>query len=219
MPLDKIKEKGFEKCFFSHSTICELHTPCLENSQCKCRSSVQVVNFDKCKDKYCSETKTQSLKSVDALLLLSNCVYLIEIKGWREFIRNNKFSEENILKQTDKFELNKKYIDSFFLLKYLSDRTDFELTRIERDSFLIIDKCFVLVTDIDYNENALTYLSVGLNFLAESSSEIYFNSCYEATKNALINLDVEKQYGIRNPTKLILLTCKTFDNFITNHAS
>lgn len=114
MLLEKIKEKGFEKCFFSYSTICELHSPCLKNNQCKYRSNVQVVDFDKCKDKYCSETNTQSLKSVDALLLLSNCIYLIEIKGWRDFVKNNKVTDTNIAKQINRFELGKKYVDSFF---------------------------------------------------------------------------------------------------------
>lgn len=177
------------------SSICRLHRPCSTTAICGQSSKVPVIDFDRVESIFHSKQKRPSTASVDAITYKQDLILFIEIKGWKEFINHNpKISNMKIKGQVKKYDLRKKLLDSISICCELAHDPDF-----------LADKpsIYVIVTDINPNQNALGALAMSLNVLANTSSQ-WELVCMQLTNESIAGITEMKTH---------YLYCEDFDNY------
>lgn len=175
------------------TTLCRLHKPCNPTRGCSKEQKYLVIDFDRVEADWHKRKKVPSKPSVDALACDSQCLYFIEIKGWKQFLlKQKKLSLNKIQKQVGRYDLQGKLIDSIFLCEEIAQ------TKKLLDYVSVV---YVLVTDIDTHEDGLQALNQQLNWLAQTSSS------WETVCNELLGQKLHAVENIR--TKYI--SCRVFD--------
>lgn len=176
-------------------SICDLHKPCVGNRKCISVKRTKVLDFDKVKDSYCKRKKITSLKSVDAITFYKSKFVYVELKGWEDFIANNKLiTTSKINKQIGRFKFSEKYNDS----KTIIEST---LNNPLKDNGY--EEWYFVVTDIETEINPLSVIQQNLNNLA---NEDFANvlSCINSGMISKITTTI-------STVKTVYCQCKNFD--------
>jgi len=205
-------EFGCGKDYFSLTEIGKLDKSCCPNSK------IQVIDFDKTKESYCSVHDLKNLKSCDALKMVDEPerIDFIEMKGFKQFI-NRQLShdlplEEQIASKISDFDLIGKIRDSIFILNSIVSSKAFEISGSQQKSFHPIEKNFIVLTDIDIQHDPIDHIVVSLTFLSQTSSLIE-QEISKLLVDQITQLDVASFYNIQRP---MLLSCKDLDGFYGN---
>ena len=150
---------------YSHlvCTICDLHKPCKKVRLCGNESEVGVIDFDKIESIEAQIAHRSPLPSVDALCASGSCLCFIEIKGWKKYLEYNTFDEREAMMKAESYNLEEK----------LKHSEDLCMRKLSVEDYGVIDKLFILVSDIDDTENGLDEILYNLNALAITSNNIY----------------------------------------------
>lgn len=147
--------------------LCDLHKPCNKSNGHRCRSvmAYPIIDFDEVKTKYQRGKSGNPKSSVDGFTYKNQLYCFAELKGWADFLAfhtNPDTMQEEIEAQADKYDLNKKLMDSLSICREVAENTD-----IFKDASI----AFILVTDIDVDEDGTMEFFSDLMELAETSSD------------------------------------------------
>lgn len=147
--------------------LCDLHKPCNKSNGHRCRSvmAYPIIDFDEVKTKYQRGKSGNPKSSVDGFTYKNQLYCFAELKGWADFLAfhtNPDTMQEEIEAQTDKYDLNKKLMDSLSICWEVAENAD-----IFKDASIV----FILVTDIDVDEDGTMEFFSDLMELAETSSD------------------------------------------------
>lgn len=195
----------------SEIALCVLHKPCRSALRCAEPQHTGMLNFDQVKEIWNSQhPHIATPASVDGLTYQNECLCMVEIKGGVDFLRHEPLAnkkqltdkqveifQDKIGRKIGKFDFRKKLADSLRICEdFLQINNLPELFPIE----------YLVVTDIERNENPLMNLMENLNFLGENSSDWanYYVKTLQHHANAT---------RVRGITPKIVC-CKEFDAFI-----
>ena len=147
--------------------LCDLHKPCNKSNGHRCRSvmAYPIIDFDEVKTKYQRGKSGNPKSSVDGFTYKNQLYCFAELKGWADFLAfhtNPDTMQEEIEAQADKYDLNKKLMDSLSICRDVAENAD-----IFKDASIV----FILVTDIDVDEDGTMEFFSDLMELAETSSD------------------------------------------------
>ena len=147
--------------------LCDLHKPCNKSNGHRCRSvmAYPIIDFDEVKTEYQRGKSGNPKSSVDGFTYKNQLCCFVELKGWADFLAfhtNLDTMQEEIEAQADKYDLNKKLMDSLSICREVAENAD-----IFKDASIV----FILVTDIDVDEDGTMEFFSDLMELAETSSD------------------------------------------------
>lgn len=205
--LEKLSNFGITNGYFFITTIGQLDKSCCPNLK------TEVIDFDKTEEIHRIKHHYQNIKSCDALILLDKLkrIDFIEIKGFKNFIKrqlNHDNSIDNQIKEkiTD-FDFIGKIRDSIIILNNIVLSKSFEITGKEQKIYHKIVKNFIILTDIDIQQNPVELIAFSLSFLGQTSSDI------ETIVAKLVDIEINQLSAFENIQKPTLLSCKNFDSF------
>lgn len=181
--------------------LCDLHNPCnkIGGHRCQTKLEHKLINFDRVKTERQRGVIGLQKASTDGYTYKDNLFCFVELKGWEDFLRfhtNQVTLESEIEEQVNKYNLDKKLTDSMLICKEVA----------QNDSiFKDANIAFILVTDIDTEENGTMEIYSDLMNLAESSTK-WELVCNRELKDKLLTLpsNINTYY-----TK-----CQNFDDII-----
>lgn len=147
-------------------TICDLHKPCNKVGGHRCATVMthKMIDFDKVKIEYQRGKVEPQKASTDGFTYKDHLFCFVELKGWADFLvfhTNLATLQSEIEEQADKYDLNKKLTDSMLICTNIA---------LNKDIFKNAQIAFILVTDIDIdNDGAMEFYS-DLTSLAETST-------------------------------------------------
>lgn len=154
------------------AAICDLHKPCAKSKRCAGTSRRRYIDFDKVETEF--DRGNPSRQSVDAVAGAGEKFCFIEIKGWKDFLQWNTPDDESIDSQAQ-YDLKGKFeVSKDICMGIAKDGTLFEK----------IPEVFVLVTDIDVNEEGLESFFFNMMALASTATE-WETKCNIALKKQL----------------------------------
>lgn len=184
---------------YSGTSLCSLHRPCCVERKCLMDNKKEVFDFDRITRDYRQRKGWASCASVDAITKHGATLYLVEMKGWKEFlVHTSRISEQKIQKQADKYNLGHKLADSLSTCIGLLHEVDREA----EETFSIVPKCYVIVTDILPQENPLVSIVGNLNLLAQTSSN-WEIVCWKHLK---------ERANLIKGMKTLFVPCRSFDS-------
>lgn len=140
----------------------------IERTPCKC-TKLKVIDFDNAKEKLIHYYSLQTLSSCDCLKLDSGeYIDFIELKSITKILEFNpdcKDSNDALRKKILKFELSKKIIDSYNLLRRLVEDRRNGFIDEDRFTFDHIKKRYIIVLDLDIVENSREFIFDSFKFL------------------------------------------------------
>ena len=150
----------------SELILCDLHKPCNKvlGHRCAAVLAHRVINFDEVKTKYQRGKKGPQKASVDGFTYKDKLFCFVELKGWTDFLAfhtNPDTLKTEIKEQADKYDLNKKLIDSMLICQDVAENTNL---------FNDNPAAFILVTDIDVDEDGTMDFYSDLMSLSETST-------------------------------------------------
>lgn len=150
----------------SEHIICDLHKPCNKTGGHRCSTilTYKVIDFDKIKTEYQRGKKESQKASTDGLTFKNQLFCFVELKGWADFLAlhtNFTTLQSEIKEQASKYDLNKKLTDSMLICKDVAQN---------KEIFKDAQIAFVLVTDIDIEDDGTMELYSDLMSLAETST-------------------------------------------------
>lgn len=150
----------------SEQILCDLHKPCnkVVGHRCSAILTHKVINFDDVKTEYQRGKKGIQKASVDGFTYKDRLFCFVELKGWADFLTfhtNPDTLKAEIKKQAEKYDLNKKLIDSMLICQDVAENLN-----LFNDNPI----AFILVTDIDIDEDAVMELYSDLMSLGETST-------------------------------------------------
>jgi len=173
-----------------------------------------VIDFDKTKDKACSEAKLQPYKSCDALKIMPDLRRLdfIEFKGLKRFVDYvNSIpasqQEQKIAKQIEKFDLETKLHDSYFIL-YLVLTKNPSLKKSDKTNYRSVEKNYIILVDTALEEQGIENLALTLEFLSETSSPLE----RQIANRLAVEIEEMSDLGFKF-NKPMLKSCKTIDSY------
>ncbi len=182
--------------------LCDLHKPCNKSNGHRCRSVIAypIIDFDEVKTKYQRGKSGNPKSSVDGFTYKNQLCCFVELKGWADFLTfhtNPDTLQTEIENQANKYDLNKKLMDSMSICRDVSENADI---------FKDVSIAFILVTDIDVDEDGTMELYSDLMGLAETSSD-WELICNRELKDKLLSLpsDISTYY----------IKCQNFDEAIS----
>lgn len=185
----------------SRSIVCEINSGCKGYYLCGTpKSSTEVLNFDKIKEKFQDEAKIPYSKSVDAVCATPQNTRLcfIEMKSWEMFLRYNN-DEKAVEKQSEKYgaDLPDKLSSSITLCnQILSPDKPFDNCRLS----------YILLTDIDTETNGIASINENLAMLTGTASNLK-DLCNRYSQSIMDGIDgVDTHYWC----------CRDFDDHIAN---
>jgi len=209
--LEKLLNFGLANGYFSITEIGKLDKSCCQNLK------TEVIDFDKTEEFHRKAHNYQNLKSCDALKILDQLkrIDFIEMKGFKEFIKrqlnhSNSIDSQVRVKITD-FDFLSKIRDSIIILNNIVLSKSFDITGKEQKIYHKIVKNFIILTDIDIQQNPLELIAFSLSFLGQTSSDM------ETIVAKLVDDEIKQLAAFENIQKPILLTCKKFDEFYKNN--
>lgn len=207
--LQKLLDFGKQEGYFEETTIGQLKKTCCE------QGVTQVIDFDRTKAIVISRFDLQTLKSADALKIvpLSDILDFIELKGFKKFIRYRARSNEptgaQVREKIETFDLVNKIRDSIHILQTIVFSRKLELTKKERTIFYRIPKRFIVVVDIELEQNPLELFTLTLSFLSEISTPI------DKQIAGMFKMELDKipDSPLCNIQKPQLMSCRSIDEF------
>ncbi|MEK8021949.1 MAG: hypothetical protein VSS75_034165 [Candidatus Parabeggiatoa sp.] len=205
----RLLDFGCHADYFNFKSIGSIDKSCCPDA------TTVVIDFDKTKDKVCSEAKLQPYKSCDALKILPDLkrVDFIEFKGLKPFIRyvHSKIppslQEQKIDQQIEKFDLETKLHDSYIILYFVLTKNS-SLKKTDKPCYRFVEKNYIILVDTAVEEEGIQNLALTLEFLSETSSPL---EKQVATKLAVeINELSDLPFKLNKP---MLKSCKTIDSF------
>lgn len=195
----------------SEVAMCVLNHPCSSTLRCADPQHKRMLHFDKVKEIWNSQhPNVLTPASVDGLTYQNDRLCMVELKSGVEFLRHEPLAnkkqltdkqveifQDKIERKIGKFDFRKKLADSLRICEdFLQINNLPELFPIE----------YLVVTDIERNENPLMNLMENLNFLGENSSDWanYYVQTLQHHANAI---------RVRGITPKIVC-CKEFDSFL-----
>lgn len=150
----------------SEHIICDLHKPCNKAGGHRCSTilTYKVIDFDKIKTEYQRGKKESQKASTDGFTFKNQLFCFVELKGWADFLAlhtNLTTLQSEIKGQAGKYDLNKKLTDSMLICKDVAQN---------KEIFKDAQIAFVLVTDIDIEDDGTMELYSDLMSLAETST-------------------------------------------------
>ena len=171
--------------------LCDLHKPCNKSNGHRCRSVIAypIIDFDEVKTKYQRGKSGNPKSSVDGFTFKNQLCCFVELKGWADFLAfhtNPDTLQTEIEEQADKYDLNKKLVDSMSICRDVSENANI---------FKNVSIAFILVTDIDVDEDGTMEFYSNLMDLAETSSD-WETICNRELKDKLLSLpsDISTYY-------------------------
>lgn len=190
--------------------ICFLHHPC-KGDFCTDQQTLPIIDFDAVKTKWDQQKGQPSSASVDALACGKVHLCFVELKGWIDFLKHHGLdrleemtekekerAHKAIDKQTGKYKLQKKLLDSVRICEDISG---------QKDILHSISVAFLLVTDISLKEDPLQHFQQQLMMLAYTSTS-WEKVCAEQTKKIL----KEQITSVHS----VFVECKDFDYSVQN---
>lgn len=151
--LQRLLGFGCDSDYFHFKSIGTVDKTCCPNA------TTVVIDFDKTKDKVCSEAKLQPYKSCDALKIIPDLKRLdfIEFKGLKRFVDYvdsipASQQEQKIAKQIEKFDLETKLHDSYFIL-YLVLTKNPSLKKSDKTNYRSVEKNYIILVDSSIQAN------------------------------------------------------------------
>lgn len=182
--------------------LCDLHKPCnyAPGHRCTTVLTHKVINFDYVKIEYQRGKKEPQKASADGFTYKNELFCFVELKGWADFLTfhtNPDTLKTEIKEQADKYDLNKKLIDSMLICKDIASNPE-----LFKDNSI----AFILVTDIDVAEDGTMELYSDMMSLAETSTN-WKTICNQELKGKLSSL----------PTNINIyyIMCQMFDETIS----
>lgn len=150
----------------SELILCDLHKPCNKALGHRCSTVLthKVINFDNVKTEYQRGKNSPQKASVDGFTYKDKLFCFVELKGWTDFLTfhtNPDTLKTEIKEQADKYDLNKKLIDSMLICQDVAGNTNL---------FNDNSAAFILVTDIDVDEDGTMEFYSDLMSLSETST-------------------------------------------------
>lgn len=207
--LQRLLKFGKETGYFSVSPLGKIAKTCCPNAM------TEVIDFDRVKDQICQQGQYKSFKSCDALKILpdGHCIDFIELKGFKEFRRRlpaNRPAEPLIEAQIERFDLKTKIHDSYVVLYLLLHRKN-DLIKEEKTLYPEVNKNYLVLIDLELEENGIQNLAVTLDFLSEASDPI------EKQIVSRLTTEIENisfpDLKINQP---VLKSCKSIDDYYQN---
>jgi len=207
--LQRLLDFGCDSDYFHLKSIGTVDKSCCPDA------ITQAIDFDKTKDKVCSEAKLQPYKSCDALKILPDLKRLdfIEFKGLQPFahyVHSNvppARQAQIIDQQIKKFDLETKLHDSYIILYFVLTKNS-DLKKTDKPCYRFVEKNYIILVDTAVEEQGIQNLALTLEFLSETSSPLERQI---ATKLAV---EIEELSDL--PFKLnkpMLKSCQTIDSF------
>lgn len=149
--LEKLEIIGISNAYFSMTTVGKLPTSCC------LLSNIEVIDFDKTKDKVTKNFQLISLKSCDALKIIKqeNRIDFIETKGIKNFIKyqinpvlsNEKLVETKSKEQIKDFNFARKITDSKYIIDTIFLSKFVEPNNYQREMYDNITINYIILTD------------------------------------------------------------------------
>ncbi len=200
--LTNLLKFGIEKEYFVTFKMGKIDKTC-----CK-QSEIEVIDFDRTKEKIVAEFGYATIKSCDALKILPSLkrIDFIEMKGSLEFLKRNRDnSNEKVQKQVSKFDFEGKIKDSLHILDCIINKTNY-LTGKERQQYSNIKKYYFIITDINLTENPLE--SIVLNI--EHWGIMWKPFLIDKLQEKLDCIDIQQ---FKNLQPLILMDCEGIEKY------
>lgn len=195
----------------SEVSLCMLHKPCVPTMRCDIPQQTRLLNFDNVKEIWNSlHSEVATPASVDGLTYRKDFLCMVELKGGVKFLQHEPLANKEQLTDKQAAIFRKKIIrkvEDYDFRKKLSDSIriceDFAKVDNLHELFPIE---YLVVTDLQRNDNPLMNLMENLNFLGNNSSDwatYYMNT-------------LETRVGSVNVRGIIpkLVSCKEFDAFL-----
>lgn len=164
---------------------------------CCTKSEIEVIDFDKTKDKLMTKLvkaeMSYSLKSCDCLKICkkSKRLDLIEIKSVKNYVEYYKEGvSKNPKEQVSHYDITKKYVDSNFLLQYLSHIIETELGSKECSKINKIKPNLIILIDTDIRKRSNLSFAMTLSYLSTSSNREIEKACIKALDCAINDVDI-----------------------------
>lgn len=207
--LERLMEFGISEKYFHVKPLGQLEKSCCSNSK------IAVIDYDKTKELVSNIAKIQQPKSADALKILPqlNRIDFIELKGFEKYIQHKKDKSDinkEVSNQVEKFGLTEKIRDSLFVLAFLIKLKEFECKKFEREQYQQATKNYIIVVDIDLNENPIKDRLITLAFLSEDTiTHIKRKILYEL-KQAVDDIPFSSLENFEKPK---LFNCRKIDEY------
>ena len=151
----------------SEHILCDLHKPCNKSGGHRCASvlTYRMIDFDTVKTEVHKGKSGSPKSSVDGFTYKNQLYCFVELKGWVDFLKfhtDPTTLEVEIREQAESYDLNKKLIESMSVCREISGNAE-----IFKDANI----AFILVTDIDVDEDGTMEFFSDLMELAETSSD------------------------------------------------
>jgi hypothetical protein len=204
--LQRLQNFGCGENYFHIKSIGMIDKSCCPDA------TTEAIDFDKTKDRICSEAKVQPFKSCDALKILPDLKRLdfIEFKGFEKFIqhlRPDTHTGQQIDLQITKFDLKTKLHDSYIVLYLLLNKNP-ELKKQDKQLYQTINKNYLILVDIALEKQSILNLALTLAFLNETSTPI------EKQIANKLRTEIENMSDLPfNISKPMLKSCKTIDSY------
>lgn len=196
----------FKKIRMMHRTLitrlCDIHSLCQNGHKCLKGSHLQVINFDKVKEKYCEKTGIIHMPpSVDAITLSGDGrkICFVELKSWIKYLAYTRdVSSESIHRQLRKYKFLEKLEASMRICAEFSGENDF----FDRNGY-----AYIIVTDADAELATDPARNFALNMfaLAETSCRNWRPECVKATNDTVTGMT---GVNVRH------ISCQQFDSVI-----
>ena len=211
MTADSIYRHIQHETGLSDVSFCMLHNPCVPAMRCDTPQQTGVLDFDNVKriwNRLHPEVETPA--SVDALSYKNERLCMVELKGGGRFLQFEPLPNKRQLteKQIETFQDKiVRRVGSFDFRKKLSDsiRICEDFAKVENLHELFPIE-YLVVTDLQRNENPLLNLMENLNFLGNNSSDwatYYVNTLESRVASVNVKGIIPK-----------LVCCKDFDAFL-----
>jgi len=198
--LEKVLEFGISKNYFKKLQIKNIDKSC-------CSLDFEIIDFDKTKDKICKENSQVPRKSCDGLCL-KNSIDFIEFKSLNHFFNKefkfklqsnklNKAESEIIEEKVKKFNFQKKIRDSIWLLDYIVNHQELQLSNSEQEKFYQKTPNYFIVKD---NYQPLINIMEQFNILANNKHNKLSN---RETMDILIEKELDNITVVLNKPRLI----------------
>jgi len=204
--LERIEKWGVENGYFIYDSLKEV-----SDETCFC-NDLQLIDFDKTKQKIIEEANQNTRTSCDGLNL-SKSIDFIEFKSFKD-VKRKFYNNEDIKRKERRFlnatktSLPDKIASSIWLFQYILGHKNFLATKQEKELYRNTPKNYFLVVDIDLTQNSKESLIAKLNGLALPSS--LYDTLIIQVSSILDGIDGDIKI---NQAKLI--DCKEIKNILS----
>lgn len=183
------------------TTICHLHKPCDGHPLCKIASVRPVVDLDYIEKKLATGNRSTEPSCDGVTLSTDHSVFcFVEIKGWEKFV-SFKISDAASPSEDDRIKVDKQVANYDLKGKLMHSIDDCEVITGQKDLFPRIPYAYVIVTDINSEQESIDDFAANLSSLAETAS--VWTYCDEKMKEILNDVDIA--------VKKVYAHCRDFD--------